>query len=715
MIFQHQRFEIWNIGQHPYKHSLTEFAYSNPALPGVTNVNAALNYMLAVLYPQTQAAVDTVGDLPAVGNTLNDFRVVQDDGDGKAAGYRWELREGEVSASWHKIYDMDWGQDSILQAFQLRTQDLYVFRRGYDDIDGAGAVISGIFAGQVVTGGLSANSNLTLRANAGDGVGARTGFVQVDDQFRPTVTNLFDIGTATILFKDLWLSGVSHIGTLTAGSGSITDSSGTISFGSNILTTTGNIFGAIIQASTSLKTGTMTISSGSILDTGGAISFGASNLSTTGTITAASGSVLGNLTFTTGSIVSASGGLSFGANNLTTTGTLAAGNTTVSQIIAGNLSLIGNTLASADVNGNINISPNGTGIINLQKSVTSLGIAATGNITATGLMSGGNLQLTSNTFSSTNTNGNIIVSPNGTGIISITSNINPSIDNVDSLGTTALTFKDIFFKGVLSNGTSNITVSNLLAFRSAVYRDLAQTLPAQNGDALFYDSTNGVWLANHPDTEITHSELTGLLIGDAGHTQFVMLAGRSGGQTIQGGTAASNNLILESTSNATKGNVFTKDTFLPFTNASFSSTWSGLDLGSSSFNFRDLYTKGELKGARLQNFTVATLPASSGQNIGRVVFATDNNKAYIDNGVAFQVLGVAKFSSDLSFDGVVVLKDTTVSSSITDARLALWQLRDNANNFEVLHVNILATSATNVRITTNIPLPSGTYRLIGLE
>ena len=38
-------------------------------------------------------------------------------------------------------------------------------------------------------------------------------------------------------------------------------------------------------------------------------------------------------------------------------------------------------------------------------------------------------------------------------------------------------------------------------------------------------------------------------------TDFVLLAGRAGGQNIIGGTGAAENLILESTSNATKGNV----------------------------------------------------------------------------------------------------------------------------------------------------------------
>lgn len=57
-------------------------------------------------------------------------------------------------------------------------------------------------------------------------------------------------------------------------------------------------------------------------------------------------------------------------------------------------------------------------------------------------------------------------------------------------------------------------------------------------------------------SSITHSTLSGLTTGDAGHTQFAMLAGRAGGQTLNGGTAAVEDLLLVSTVNATKGDIF---------------------------------------------------------------------------------------------------------------------------------------------------------------
>lgn len=48
--------------------------------------------------------------------------------------------------------------------------------------------------------------------------------------------------------------------------------------------------------------------------------------------------------------------------------------------------------------------------------------------------------------------------------------------------------------------------------------------------------------------------LTGLTDDD--HTQYVLLAGRSGGQTIVGDTASGGNLTLKSTSHATKGKIY---------------------------------------------------------------------------------------------------------------------------------------------------------------
>jgi hypothetical protein len=77
-----------------------------------------------------------------------------------------------------------------------------------------------------------------------------------------------------------------------------------------------------------------------------------------------------------------------------------------------NLKLDGNTISSTDTDGNINITPNGTGSVN----VTNLVLAA-GSITAD------NIKIDGNTISSEDTNGDINLTPNGTGSV-VVSKIN---------------------------------------------------------------------------------------------------------------------------------------------------------------------------------------------------------------------------------------------------------------------------------------------------
>jgi hypothetical protein len=81
------------------------------------------------------------------------------------------------------------------------------------------------------------------------------------------------------------------------------------------------------------------------------------------------------------------------------------------------------------------------------------------------------------------------------------------------------------------------------------------TFPIADGSSGYVLSTNGSgtvsWTAAGSLTD--HGALTGL--SDDDHTQYGLLAGRTGGQTLIGGTASGNSLTLQSTSNATKGNI----------------------------------------------------------------------------------------------------------------------------------------------------------------
>lgn len=74
-----------------------------------------------------------------------------------------------------------------------------------------------------------------------------------------------------------------------------------------------------------------------------------------------------------------------------------------------------------------------------------------------------------------------------------------------------------------------------------------------------------------------------------------------------------------------------------------------------------------------------------------------------------------RYATDLTFNGSDLTKNVTISAPITDVRLAQVSLHDNSGNFEQIFCKITKTSATNVLITTNIALASGSYRLVVIQ
>ena len=733
MIEEHFRTKIWTQLQHPYKHSLTDFAYSNPALPGVSSLESTLNWLVAVLYPNTQPSVATPADLPTGLNTPNpgdvtpsilDYRVVTDDGDGKAAGYRYEQREGDVAPIWYKIYDMDWGEDSILSNFLASTQDVYMYKHGISDKDENGDVLTGALAGQHLYGGDLANQHLTLHANAGDAPGLHSGYIQLDDDTRPTIDNAFDIGTLTQKFKTGYFSTSLLVGNVTISGAQISSDTGAISFADENLTTTGTLTSGVHTVNGQLVLQQIATPSNPAAGYD-SLYFKADDKLYR--LTSAGQEKLVGLEFTstndnrllrsdglTGDAIQESGIIVDDSDAITG----------VTSLSVGNLTMALNAIASTDLNGDISLTPNGTGKVvvpNLRNTgltndvlmvprtdgtLTSTGVAVdvSNNITGVLSLTSGNILLSGNEISSVNVNGNISLSPNGTGNVVLTTTIRGSLDNSRDLGVASHRFANLFLANSINVGTNAITAGTLMSLRDV-------TVGANVGDSLFWDGTK--FVASNPDTEIDHGELSGL--ADDDHTQYLLLAGRSGGQEVVGGTDASDDLVFSSTSNATKGNILTRDNFLPFTDASYSSGWNGTDLGNGTHYFRDLYTKGELKGARVENYLSGGLPSSSANNVGRIIYTTDTKKLYVDDGTAFRVAGVGKYINDEVFNGVELTKTIDVSSQIQDARTAIIQLLDNANNFERIYCKLEAISATQVRITTNIALPAGSYRLIVME
>lgn len=505
MIYNHIRTKIVSKSQHLLTHSLADFGFGNPALPSsVNNAEDAINWILSVLYPNTKPSVPTPADLPTGVDTpnpgdlppsINDYRLVQDDGTGKTAGYIYAKYDTDPAPTWHKTHSFDWGVNNVLQGLLNQTQPLYVKKNGSTDYDTAtGLPITGIFAGQSIYGGEASNQNLTLNATNFD----NTGYVQFNDNTRPTYDNQFVLGTPTERFSD-FQSVKATIGTTTVDAGTITDTSGLVDFVSTSIQTLGNITANNITGVNSLVGGIYTIGPSQITSSSGAIDFGANTVSS-GAITS-SGNITGlNATFTgatisditigAGSITSASPTIDFGVNGLSTTGAISVGDIT---------GLVTNVSSITATTGNIgSVAISGSDISSTSPlTLTSTSVSTSGDLLVGGLSSLNNVSIST---------GSSISFANGfsideTGIYNAGTNVlidSPIVPNVDaniSLGSTTGRYLDLFLSNSITNGTESVLFQDLTAIGSASYRDVTRTAPAQNGDVLVYDSANSKWLA----------------------------------------------------------------------------------------------------------------------------------------------------------------------------------------------------------------------------
>jgi hypothetical protein len=104
---------------------------------------------------------------------------------------------------------------------------------------------------------------------------------------------------------------------------------------------------------------------------------------------------------------------------------------------------------------------------------------------------------------------------------------------------------DIFYVSAATAGVPTTT--------PPTYPNLRQEIGTVLADSATVGSIQIVARSVFNDALIDHTGLIGL--GDDDHTQYALLLGRSGGQTLIGGTASGEDLLLQSTSHATRGSV----------------------------------------------------------------------------------------------------------------------------------------------------------------
>lgn len=134
-------------------------------------------------------------------------------------------------------------------------------------------------------------------------------------------------------------------------------------------------------------------------------------------------------------------------------------------------------------------------------------------------------------------------------------------------------------------------------------------------------------------------------------------------------------------------------------------------------SIEQIYKKGILFGTGTNAVNARHLPANfTPSNYTPTEISsegTDKTSAHL-KGIDIALAGVSggqvnAYTVDVSFNGSETTKDISVSGNVTDAQKAQIELLDP--NFERIYGTIKATSATNIRVVTNIALPAATYRL----
>jgi len=221
------------------------------------------------------------------------------------------------------------------------------------------------------------------------------------------------------------------------------------------------------------------------------------------------------------------------------------------------------------------------------------------------------------------------------------------------------------------------------------------------------------WTLKNVSTAITppvstsdHTQLTNLNLGDAGHTQFALLQGRSGGQVLSGGITPANFLTLKSHT-AGLNNIVIKDL-----NTTFE---KNIDMSSNNIiNVSEVNNTSNLKlssvggsldiDSNLIQFISTAVPqgqidAVGGWEIFNALSMTNNNINNVNTLQANQVNTDTIENSGSGFLSFTNLGGAVIPSfTSTGLDLNLGEVANVANikNSSVLNINQGGASATNI-------------------
>jgi len=247
------------------------------------------------------------------------------------------------------------------------------------------------------------------------------------------------------------------------------------------------------------------------------------------------------------------------------------------QLDVDNLRLDGNSLTSTNVNGDINITPNGTGDVVIPGSTLKIG----------------NTQIKSNLIESTDVNGNIVLTPNGTGIVSVSSQLTIAgttnmtggllhASTGNRVGPGVIDLTDIVVE-ITTTGTGDVlTLANgtdgqvlkLIYIAEGAVGDTATLTPTT------YASSGSITFTDIGDTVHLMYKTTGgwYLVGSS--SPIVGGGGSGSGDVVGPGTSTDNRLALFS---GGTGKLIKQSTAILDTSGIFSGV-SSVTIGSSTNN-----------------------------------------------------------------------------------------------------------------------------------
>jgi hypothetical protein len=317
-------------------------------------------------------------------------------------------------------------------------------------VTGVNSVSGNITGGNVLTGGLiSATGNITSAGNVqvGSTNSVRIGALTITDESISSSDHQLIIGSP------------GNIGNVIIG-GNLTVQGNTTTFNSNVVTTNDLVYTLANNATNSSQANGGGIEVGPVgspyltflYNSTSNVWVSSGGLSAVGIVTAASvvgGVITGSALSVTGTTTAASvvGGVITGSS-VSVTGTTTAASVVGGVITGSSTSVTGTTTAASVVGGVITgSSVSVTGTINGTTLTGTALTVSTGNITGGNLLLSGAIEDSGQLdIRTTASNGNIVLTPNGTGNINTGANIMPTANATANIGSATLSFNTIFAK-----------------------------------------------------------------------------------------------------------------------------------------------------------------------------------------------------------------------------------------------------------------------------